>query len=255
MTTTDFRSLAEQVAGADDASGIERVRRIVAWMNREFALLETDYQDRTVDEIVARRGGNCREHAMVLAALLRAQDVPVRWVTEINIQAESPQRQLGAETLVAKRGSRASVFGLRHNDHRWLEVPGDEPGEWEPADTFLDLVGIDMWVRQRLGFSDRPAGGPEMVAPVAVMTLDDRGIPLEGRSHAYLVTAFDRVYDGQLHVLPGWASWAAQIERVEPLAMGAFAGDLNLHQHSDVFARCTEAYGALAEQARAAGLR
>jgi hypothetical protein len=70
-----------------------------------------------------------------------------------------------------------------------------------------------------------------------------------------LVTAFDHVYDGQLHVLPAWSAWVAQIEQVEPLAMGAFAGKVNLHQHSDVFARCTEAYGALAEQARAAGLR
>lgn len=253
--TTDFRALAEQVAGADDASGIERVRRIVAWMHRTFELLETDYQDRTVDEIVARRGGNCREHAMVLAALLRAQDVPVHWVTEINIQARSPERQQDAEALVAKRGPRASVFGLRHNDHRWLEVPGDEPGEWEPADTFLDLVGIDTWVRARLGFSVRSAGGPEMIAPVAVMTLDDYGKPLEERSHAYLAMAFDRAYDGQLHVLPAWSTWVTQIEQVTPLAMGAFAGEVNLHQHNDVFARCTEAYDALAEQARAVGLR
>lgn len=252
---TDFRALAEQVAGTDDTSGIERVRRIVAWMHTTFELLETDYQDRTVDEIVARQGGNCREHAMVLAALLGALDVPVHWVTEINIQAKSPQRQRDAETLVAGRGARASVFGLRHNDHRWLEVPGDEPGEWEPADTFLDLVGIDDWVHQRLGFSARPSGGPEMIAPVAVMTLDDRGVPLEERSHAYLVTAFDRVYDGRLHDLSAWPTWIAQVECVTPLAMGAFAGAVNLHHHTDVFARCTEAYAALAEQARAIGLR
>lgn len=251
---TDFRALAEQVAGTDDASGIERVRRIVAWMHQSFDLLATDYQDRTVDEIVERRGGNCREHAMVLAALLAALDVPVHWVTEVNIQAESPQRQSGAKAMVAERGPRASVFGLRHNDHRWLEVPGDAPGEWEPADTFLDLVGIDDWVHQRLGFSDRPAGGPEMIAPVAVMTLDDNGVPLEARSDAYLVTAFDRVYDGRLHDLPAWPTWIAQVECVTPLAMGAFAGKENLHHHNDVFARCTDAYTALAEQARAAGL-
>jgi hypothetical protein len=255
MATTDFRELAEQVAGTDEASGIERVRRIVAWMHREFDLLETDYQDRTVDEIVARRGGNCREHAMVLAALLNALDVPVHWVTEINIQAWSPQRRQGAEALVATRGPRASVFGLRHNDHRWLEVPGDEPGEWEPADTFLDLVGIDDWIHSRLGFSGRPAGGPEMIAPVAVMTLDDHGVPLEERSQAYLVTAFDRVYGGRLHDLPAWPTWIAQVEYVTPLAMGAFAGAMNLHDHNDLFARCTEAYAALAEQAVECGLR
>jgi hypothetical protein len=69
------------------------------------------------------------------------------------------------------------------------------------------------------------------------------------------VRAFDRVYGGQLHDLPAWSSWVTQVELVTPLAMGAFASQVNLHEHDDVFARCTEAYAALAEQARAIGLR
>jgi hypothetical protein len=255
MTSIDYRALAEQVAGTDGATGIERVRRIVAWMYRTFELLPTDYQARTVDEIVMRGGGNCREHAMVLARLLGELDVSIHWMTEINIQAESAERQQGAAQLVAQRGPRASVFGLRHNDHRWLEVPGDRPGEWEPADTFLDLVGIDTWARARLGVSERSPGGPEMIAPVATMTLDDDGKPLEDRSRFYLIEAFDRVYDGRLHALPAWPAWIACIEQVAPLAMGAFAGGVNLHHHEDVFAHCQATYSTLATQARAAGLR
>lgn len=65
MPTIDYRVMAEQAAGTDQATGIERVRRIVAWMYRAFELLPTDYQERTVDEIVERGGGNCREHALV----------------------------------------------------------------------------------------------------------------------------------------------------------------------------------------------
>jgi hypothetical protein len=223
-------------------------------MYRSFELLPTDYQERMVDEIVERGGGNCREHAMVLARLLGELDVPVHWVTEINIQAESSDRQRGAAGLVAERGPRASVFGLLHNDHRWLEVPGDRPGEWEPADTFLDLVGIDTWVRARLGLGERPEGGPEMIAPVAVMTLDDAGRPVEDRSRFYLVDAFDRAFDGRLRDLPAWPAWIACIEAVAPLALGAFASQVNLHQHQEVFIHCHTAYAELAKQAHAAGL-
>ena len=39
----DYRAMAEQAVGTDPATGIERVRCIVAWMYRTFALLPTDY--------------------------------------------------------------------------------------------------------------------------------------------------------------------------------------------------------------------
>ncbi|PFR60281.1 hypothetical protein COK29_29605, partial [Bacillus cereus] len=53
----------ERIQGIKDES--EKVNTIFAWLNEEFEWVQTDYVERTVEEILARRAGNCAEQAKV----------------------------------------------------------------------------------------------------------------------------------------------------------------------------------------------
>jgi hypothetical protein len=210
----------------------------------------TDHRQRTVEEILARGAGNCADHARVLQSLLEERGIRTRWVQEINIQPPSRSRQSSAERMVAEQGPRASVFGRRHNDHRWLEVWDDDAKAWFPADSSIGISGWDSWVCARLGFGARPAPVAEMLFPVVIVA----GDPAEDRGQAYLVEAFDRAYGGRLSRLPIWPSWVAELEFMAPLGLGAFRGKVNLHQHDPKMTRLQEIYAQLGAEALATGL-
>jgi transglutaminase-like putative cysteine protease len=62
LARTDLRRFAETVtAGETTTRG--RASKIVAWYATNLDWTATDYQRRTVDDILARRGGNCDELA------------------------------------------------------------------------------------------------------------------------------------------------------------------------------------------------
>lgn len=246
--------LAVRVAAEGTAA--ERTGRLVAWINREFAWTATDYQRRTPEEIIERRGGNCADLARVLARLLDAAGIRYRFVREINVQPASDSRQANAERRIAASGARYSVFGRRHNDHTWLEVLEPGSGEWIPADPAIGIVGAGQWIRARLAFSERlrpavPATVPiveTMLVPFAVAAGN------EDRSAHYLIDAFDNAYGGRLHALPAWTRWTAVVRALAALAAGAFSGELNLHEHAEVIARVADAYDALKQEAARARL-
>src|SRR5262245_14801959 len=147
----DLDKLAKDLT-ANAASATEKVRAVVGWTNEAFVWSATDYKKRNVEEIVARKKGNCNEQALVVVNLLDRVGVKTRRVREINIQPENPSRQKTAASLVAKSGPAYSVFGLRHNDHVWIEFYDEKDKEWQPADPTLNLVGLEAWVRARMGF-------------------------------------------------------------------------------------------------------
>src|SRR5215475_3060220 len=76
--------IAQSVAGS--GTSIEKTKRLVAWINTSFQWTATDYQQRTPQEIIRRRGGNCAELASVLEVLLREAHIRYRWIAEINVQ-------------------------------------------------------------------------------------------------------------------------------------------------------------------------
>ncbi len=117
----DLKQFARSISlGA--TTDFERAEELLGWLSHNFKWLATDYKQRTVYEIIERKGGNCFELASVYMALIRTLGIKYRQVAEINIQPESERRQKNAESLVAKRGFTASVFGAGHNDHRWVEI-------------------------------------------------------------------------------------------------------------------------------------
>ncbi len=249
-------ALAVRVAG--DGTVREKTARLVSWINREFAWTATDYQQRTPEQIIERRGGNCADLAKVLARLLDAVHVRYRFVREINIQPDSAAREASAQKKIATDGVRFSVFGRRHNDHMWLEVLEADTGHWIPADPAVGVVGVDDWIRARLAFSGRRQPAVAAVVPIVATMLEPFAVVVpagEDRSVHYLVEEFNRAYGGRLQSLPAWSRWAPLVRELGPLSMRAFAGDLNLHEHAVEIAQAADAYEALRQQAAAAGLK
>lgn len=226
-----------------------RVRALVDHLHRRMPWVATDYRSRTVDEVLARGRGNCADHARVLMDLLKAGGFEVRWVQEINLQAPSERRQASAKAKVAEGGKRFSVFGTRHNDHRWLEVRDPASGAWFPADSSLGVTGREAWVSARLGFGPRPAAVADMIAPVFVEAVQP-GRPPEARSGAYLIQAFGAMEGGRLRTLPAWPAWEKAVRALEPHASAAFRGTEDLHAQAETLAALAEAYAALREAAR-----
>lgn len=254
----DLGAIAREVGGTS-GSVDERTRRIVRWINTTFEWSYTDYQKRTVQEIVRRRAGNCAELASVLYAMLDAAGVRARWMAEINVQPRNEDRQATAAKMVAGGGgNRASVFGLRHNDHRWLEVYDDATSTWFPADPAVGVVGMHEWIAARLKFGDRPVSpvpaiaetSREMLVPFVVLVLEARGgKPVENRTRLYVVEAFDAFYGGKLHDDPVWSDWVRDVDRLSVLASGAFAGETNLHKHADLVEAVARDYDRLTRPA------
>jgi hypothetical protein len=253
----NLKELAESVTG-DKASAYEKTGLLVSWINTNFKWTYTDYQKRTVEEIIQRRGGNCAELANVLYALLQSAGVQARWIAEINIHPKSQRRQNDAEGLVKKIGNKGSVFGFMHNDHRWLEVYDNATQTWFPADPAVGVIGLRNWVLTRLGFSERPSSPvPEManitkdmIAPFVVLAMESRGgAPKEDRSAFYLIDGFNQVYGKKLESLPSWQAWVAQIKQLSPLAVSTFKGEANLHQNAGLIESLSLTYEKLAREA------
>src|SRR5688572_19141315 len=192
-SAVEIDALARRVAGEGDA--VERAQRLVSWMNARLEWVATDYVQRTPEEILIRRAGNCAELASVLERLLRPTGIRYRWVAEINLHPESAQRQTDAAEKIRELGPRASVFGRRHNDHRWLEVFDDRAREWVPADPATGLVGTKPWALSRMALGPRPAPAvpaiaqslDSMIVPFAIVTHRDATGARVDRSAHYLI--------------------------------------------------------------------
>jgi hypothetical protein len=156
-----------------------------------------------------------------------------------------------------------SVFGLRHNDHRWLEVRDERSNEWVPADPSAGLVGTRPWLLARVAFEERPpapvpaaaATLADMIVPLTIFVAKDKSGVRVDRSQHYLIDELDRLYGGKAHTLPSWPAWKAAVQRFAPIAQGAFDNRIDLHQQSALIDELATAYEALTKEAHAAGLR
>lgn len=244
---------AEITKGA--ASDLERAHRVVTWFATNFTWTATDYEKRTVEEILARKGGNCAELARVATAVLEQLDLPMRQVREINIHVEKEARGEQARKKVAAEGYAMSVFGRRHNDHVWIEIQDRETGEWFPADPSLGVVGEEQWLSARLGFGERFTLDPtsrEMVAPFAVFAKDADGRLSINRTAHYVIDGFDGLYGGRLRRLPAWKDWTRLVDDLDDAALAAFSGEANLHDREAEIDALASAYAKLKEQLAAA---
>jgi hypothetical protein len=233
LARSDLRAFAQQVS-KDSSSELGRAQAVVHWLAKNFEWKATDYQKRSVQEVIERGGGNCNELAMVALAAMKELNIRLRRVHEINIHINTPRRGETAHAMVKEKGNTFSVFGRRHNDHVWLELYDSKANEWFPADPSSGLVGLEEWMKGRVWFGKRSTLNPitnDMIVPFAIFAADDSGNFTINRTQHYLVDEFDQLYDGSLHSLPEWKQWTAMLDLLDDKVAGAFAGNTNLHDY------------------------
>jgi len=241
----DFVNLDEMVRDKDTR---ETVKQIMKWIHSNLTWSVTDYQKRTVTEILQNGKGNCAEQAKVLITFLEKVGIKGRWMAEVNIQPYSLERELSAKDVVRKVGNVATVFGLRHNDHRWLEVFSKEDQEWFPVDPPMNIIGIEDWVATRLGFTERKnesiIASLDMIVPFTVIVIEDNvnRKPVMDRTNYYLNDQFDQYYENHLSKLPQWVEWIESKNQLTPLVIKSFQGEVNLHNYNHEIANVEQAY-------------
>jgi transglutaminase-like putative cysteine protease len=221
------------------------VEAIVHWLARHFSWKETDYQRRTLQQIIERRGGNCNDFATVALAAMTELGIRPRKVHDIHIRTESTDRGARAKALVKEKGNLYSVFGRHHNDHIWLEVYDSNAGEWFPVDPWGGVVGMDEWIKARVWFGSRTSLNPDaedMIVPFAIFAADQDGRFTIDRTRHYVVEEFDRFYGGKLRALPMWKQWTALVEELDDKAKGAFAGTVDLHEYESQIDSVADVY-------------
>lgn len=233
LARTDLKAFAQQVS-KDSKSELGQAQAIVRWLAKNFEWKATDYQKRTVPEIIERKGGNCNELAMVALSAMKELNIKIRRVHEVNIHVNTPERGGRAHEMVKEKGNTLSVFGRHHNDHVWLELYDSAANDWFPADPSSGLVGTEEWMKGRVWFGERVSLNPitqDMIMPFAIFAADDSGKFTINRTQHYVIDEFDRLYDGKLHKLAAWKRWLTLIDLLDDKVAGAFAGSINLHDY------------------------
>ena len=233
LARTDFKTFVREVT-KDATSELGQAQAIVRWLAQNFQWRATDYQQRTVQEIIERKGGNCNELAMVARTAMAELNIKLRRVHEVHIYTFTPERGERAHQMVKEKGNTFSVFGKHHNDHIWLELYDSATNEWYPADPSSGMVGTDVWLKGRVCFGKRSSLNPiteDMIVPFAIFAADANGKFTISRTHHYLVDDFDRLYGGKLHQQEAWDDWVRQVDFLDSKVGGALAGSINLHDY------------------------
>ena len=235
LARTDLKKFAQEVSRGQ-ASELGQAQAIVKWLAQHFEWKATDYQKRTVQEIIERKGGNCNELAMVAIAAMKELSIKLRRVHEVHVFTLTPERGERAHQMVKEKGNTYSVFGKHHNDHVWLELYDSATKEWYPADPSSGMVGADEWLKGRVWFGKRTTLNPltdNMIVPFAVFAADADGKFTISRTRHYLIDQFDKLYKGKLHTLTPWNEWTRLVTLLDEKVRGAFAGTINLHDYEN----------------------
>jgi hypothetical protein len=244
LAQKDIGQFARELTKSE-ASELGRAQRIVRWLAINFQWTATDYQNRTAQEIVDRRGGNCNELAAVALAAMKSLGIRLRRVHEVNIYTNTPERGERARAMVKEKGAAYSVFGRHHNDHIWLELYDSRAKEWFPADPSSGLVGTEEWLKGRVWFGKRVTLNPiteEMIVPFAVYAADGDGKFTIDRTRHYLIDEFDNLYRGRLHRQPAWKDWVTGVDFLDDKVAGAFAGTIDLQTYESRIDSLADAY-------------
>jgi transglutaminase-like putative cysteine protease len=241
----NLKRLAKEIS-ANSKTTKDQVSKIISWANENLKWVATDYNNRNAKEIISRGGGNCNEEAIVVLALLDELGIETRKIREINIQPDNLQREKDAKRLIKLRGNSLSVFGLRHNDHIWIEYFDFEKNTWQPADPTLNLVGMEEWIKARLGFSHRKTheviNSQDMIAPFSLVVVDHEYRVINDRSEYYLIERFNKIYNNKLEKLSSWRKWKKGIVNLSQQGLMAFKEELNLHDYNDDIFKLKKVY-------------
>jgi len=253
IDTTQLRlaDLTHKITQHENSS-YGKAKALLNWLSNRLEWKATDYQTRTVNQILARGGGNCFELAKVYMAMIKSIQLPYRPIAEINLHITSDQRQKTAATKVLESGNRMSVFGRQHNDHRWLEVYDEKTNKWEPVDPSMNVIGTEQWLKARAWFGKRVTIDTsitnDMIVPFAIFVVGEKFQLIEDRTAHYVSTGLNQLYHGKLSQLGSWKSWNDQLSVLSPFAKAAFEGKENLHLHADKISALINTYETLKKE-------
>jgi hypothetical protein len=253
--TTSTNTLVDELSAniiskieKEGSSNFQRGKILLNYLASEFKWVGTDYKQRTVNQIIARRSGNCFELAKVYIHFIKVAGIKYRPIAEINIHAESEERQIFASKKVEEGGNRMSVFGRNHNDHRWVEIFDDIAGEWIPVDPSMNLIGKDQWLKARMGFGERVTLDTgitnKIIVPIALFVVDttNKFEIVASRSSNYLIAGFNELYNGTLQSLPSWNMWSVKVNEFDAIGKATFQGTTNLHLYGSAIEELKKAY-------------
>lgn len=246
FNTTISNLISNRIMGATKED--EKVKRIFSWINDEIEWIETDYQERTVEEILIRKAGNCAEQAKVVEKVLNHIGIKTRWILEINSQPEWEDRQKFSENLIEKDGNFYSIFGWNHNDHRWIEYYNKDSNRWIPIDTAFGVFGMKHWLETRISFSPESIPTSQQIIPFCLVALDSTNAISEELSSFYLIEQFDKYYNGLLSQSAEWAEWKMLIHQLTKLGIATYNSQHNLHKNQDEIKQFTNLYSKLKQE-------
>jgi hypothetical protein len=130
-----IRALADSIVAAGDAEGIELARRMAHWVDMRIKNKGFSRGFAPALEVIRTRAGDCTEHAVLLAALLRAAGIPAR-----------------------------VIVGLAYDDgfligHMWTEA---HVGYWQTVDA-LDASLNPVRLRITASSDERAMNGADMI--------------------------------------------------------------------------------------------
>ncbi|HLO40386.1 MAG TPA: transglutaminase-like domain-containing protein [Phycisphaerales bacterium] len=161
ITSNDerVRALAERaVQGLDAADTLGRAHALTAMVHRHVTGKNLDVLFATAADVARTRSGDCTEHAVLLAAMLRAQGIPSRVVSGL----------IYAETLIGSD----DIFGY----HMWTQA-------------LIEVDGKDRWVDLDATLEDEPMYDATHIALDVLTLAEGPG----GESRPGLAAAMGRV--------------------------------------------------------------
>ncbi len=246
----DLKIFAQRAVGTASTNFL-KAKTLLNWLSTSFAWTATDYQYRTVKQIIVRKGGNCFELAKVYMALINELGIRYRAIAEIQLYTPSETRNQTSENKIKEGGNTMSVFGYQHNDHRWVEVYDDTNAEWIPVDPTMNLIGMEQWLKARAWFGERHTINDDisqsMIAPFGIFVVSgtNKSVMDEDRTSYYMVSALNTLYNNRLSKLASWNEWVSSLQTLSPLVKGAFEGKVNLHDHAEQIDQFRIIYGRL----------
>lgn len=150
-TDPEIRALAQRVPLQDDDS-LEGVARGCGRFVHDYINEKSlDVGFATASEVARTRQGDCTEHAVLLAAVLRARGIPARVVTGV----------IYVEEFVGERG----IFGF----HMWTQAllpDGQGASRWVDIDATLPDAGFDA---AHIGLGVSTLGGSDRINTLATI--------------------------------------------------------------------------------------
>ena len=105
LARTDLKAFAKQVSEGTN-SELGETRAIVLWLTQHFDWKETDYQKRTVQQIVERGGGNCNDLALVALAAMKELNIQVRKVHDVHVRTV-PRNAVKRAAALLRKGKKS----------------------------------------------------------------------------------------------------------------------------------------------------